>query len=79
MVFSPVRSNKRPLGAAPGFRDAMGNRGYGRLWYVGYGGYSWSSFVSGGSVLFLDFNSTWLLPQGSNSRAYGFQLRCLQE
>ena len=64
---------------APGFRDALGDRGYGRLWYVGYGGYGWSSFASGGNVRFLDFNSNRLVPQNNIDRAYGFQLRCLQE
>ncbi len=64
---------------ASGFRDALGDRGYGRLWYVGYGGYGWSSFASGGNVRFLDFNSDRLVPQNNIDRAYGFPLRCLQE
>ncbi len=58
----------------------MGNRGYGRLWYVGYGGYCWSSSTANTSnVLFLDFNSDGLTPQNLINPAYGFPLRCLQE
>ncbi len=34
--------------------------------------------MSGSNVRFLDFNPTWLKPQNSNNRAYGFQLRCLR-
>ncbi len=59
---------------APGVR---GN-GEGALWNVGNNGYSWSSTVSGSNVRFLDFDPTWLKPQNSNNRAYGFQLRCLR-
>ena len=68
-----------PLGAAPGYRDAGYYKGFGALRDVGDYGYSWSSTVSGSIVRFLDFNPTWLTPQNSNYRAYGFQLRCLQE
>ncbi len=60
---------------------APGLRGYehGKVRYVGNYGYSWSSTVSGSNVRFLDFGPTWLMPQNSYYRAYGFQLRCLQE
>ncbi len=60
---------------------APGLRGYehGKVRHVGNGGYSWSSTVSGSNVRFLDFDPTWLTPQNSYYRAYGFQLRCLQE
>ena len=64
---------------APGYRDAGYYKGFGALRDVGDYGYSWSSTVSGSIVRFLDFNPTWLTPQNSNYRAYGFQLRCLQE
>ena len=46
---------------------------------VGSYGYSWSSAVSGTGGVFLDFYSTWLNPSSADGRAYGFQVRCLQE
>jgi hypothetical protein len=67
---------------APGFRDSGWREtegGSGKLWGVGYNGFGWSSTVSGARVRFLDFAPTWLKPQNSDTRAYGFQLRCLQE
>ena len=64
---------------APGFRDAFSTRGYGRLWYVGNDGFSWSSFASGGDAYRLGFSFVGIGPQYSSYRAYGFQLRCLQE
>ncbi len=66
---------------APGFRDAGNNRGYGTLYYVGSAGYFWSSSIPAGSgnAHFLDFYYYGVYPQGHNSRAYGLQLRCLQE
>ena len=64
---------------APGYRDAGYYKGFGALRDVGHYGCSWSSTVSGSSVRCLDFRPTWLTPQNSNYRAYGFQLRCLQE
>ncbi len=48
------------------------------LWGVGYSGYSWSSSIAGTSAHNLYFDYSWLNPQGSDYRAYGFQLRCLQ-
>ncbi|WP_294600817.1 hypothetical protein [uncultured Rikenella sp.] len=60
---------------APGYR----NRDTGALGRVGYGGYSWSSTVSGSNGMHLDFYVTWLNPSYANYRAYGFLLRCLSE
>ncbi len=57
----------------------MGNRGYGRLWYVGYGGYSWASMFTGSNVHHLSFYCGGISPQDGNYRAFGFPLRCLQE
>ncbi|WP_294597943.1 hypothetical protein [uncultured Rikenella sp.] len=50
---------------------------------VGNHGYSWSS-ASYASVdhyrgMYLNFNATALYPSNADSRAYGFQLRCLSE
>ena len=64
---------------APGFRDALGDRGYGRLWYVGANGYSWSSSVAGANAHYLELYSARIIPQSLNYRAYGFPLRCLRE
>ena len=66
---------------APGFRDA-GGRGVsagGTLSGVGGYGYSWSSSASDSYDYYLDFNYSRIVPNGNNNRAYGFQLRCLQE
>ena len=63
-----------PSGPAPGYRAS----GSGMLWGVGYNGYSWSSSIAGTSAHNLYFDYSWLNPQGSDYRAYGFQLRCLQ-
>jgi hypothetical protein len=60
---------------APGFRAYQ----YGTLYSIGDYGYSWSSLVSEGNAYHLGFGADWLLPQGNLNRAYGFQLRCLQE
>ena len=68
-----------PLGAAPGFRDAGNNKGYGTLYAVGAYGYSWSSTGLGAYAHHLNFRYSWLLPQYSYHRAYGLQLRCLQK
>uniref|UniRef100_UPI0025E5B025 hypothetical protein n=2 Tax=uncultured Rikenella sp. TaxID=368003 RepID=UPI0025E5B025 len=68
-----------PLNPAPGYRDA-GN--YGRLgdpMYVGDGGYNWVSTDNGIFGMFLGFHATWFNPSHADSRAYGFQLRCLSE
>ena len=64
---------------APGFRDGGYNQGYGVLWYVGYGGYCWSSTGSGAYARFLYFNYGFLARQTNKTPGgRGFQLRCLQ-
>ena len=51
----------------------------GALTAVGNNGYSWSSSVSGIRGLFLLFSASGLNPSHPDYRAYGFQVRCLQE
>ena len=63
------------MGAAPGFREAS----RGTLIAVGYYGYSWSSTITGSGAHFLHFGYNGVYPQDGSSRAYGLQLRCLQE
>ncbi|WP_304708788.1 hypothetical protein [uncultured Rikenella sp.] len=46
---------------------------------VGNYGCSWSSATSGINGLDLNFNSQYLNTSSSDSRAHGFQLRCLSE
>ncbi len=47
---------------------------------VGNNGYSWSASTRGIYGQDLLFKVTWLYPSFANdSRAYGFQLRCLSE
>ncbi|WP_300828838.1 hypothetical protein [uncultured Rikenella sp.] len=60
---------------APGFRGY----GEGALYYVGNGGYSWSSAASGIGGLYLSFSVTELTPSRTTYRAHGLQLRCLSE
>ncbi len=60
---------------APGFRS----HGFGLLWDVGGAGYVWSSAIADINVRYLGFGYGGIGPQNSNSRGYGFQLRCLQE
>ncbi|MDE5944710.1 MAG: hypothetical protein K2G93_03895 [Rikenella sp.] len=61
---------------AGGFMD----KGSGTLYSVGDRGYSWTSSVTTGTYAYhLGFSDGGLYPNGSSSRAYGFQLRCLQE
>ena len=69
---------KRPVGAAPGFRDGGVNNGNGTLYRVGHAGYIWSSFASGGNAYRLNFNNGGVNPQDRGNHANGFQLRCLQ-
>ena len=66
-----------PATPAPGYR----HRDHGTLYAVGADGYSWSSTIPTGSgyAHYLSFSYSWLDPQSSNYRAYGFPLRCLQE
>ena len=68
----PVRV---PSGTAPGYR----HRDTGALWNVGNSGYSWGSTFDGNNGMHLSFRATWLHPNDSYHRAYGFQLRCLSE
>ncbi len=77
-VFERGKSENRCEAAgipAPGVRE----KATGTPTEVGYGGYSWSSTVSGINGLDLNFYVTWLNPSTANSRGYGFQLRCLSE
>ena len=62
---------------AAGYR----HRDSGTLYAVGSNGYSWSSSIPAGSTNahYLSFYYSWIYPQNSVSRAYGFQVRCLQE
>ncbi len=74
----PVRveaASKTPCGLAPGFRSLAS----GGLSYVGNGGFSYSSSVSGSNGVYLDFYVTGLNPSYAYLRAYGLQLRCLLE
>ncbi len=64
-----------PAAPAPGSRTD----GSGMLWSVGNGGYSWSSTESGTHARYLGFGTGGVNPQASTHRAYGLQLRCLQE
>ncbi|WP_294596821.1 hypothetical protein [uncultured Rikenella sp.] len=64
---------------APGFRDAGNHGRLGDLMNVGYGGYSWSSAVSGTGGVFLDFGTQNLYPSSVGNRGLGLQLRCLSE
>ncbi len=60
---------------------APGDRTYGSgmLWSVGDYGFSWSSFASVDDACRLNFYGGGVYPQNNGCRAYGFQLRCLQE
>ncbi|MDE6499292.1 MAG: hypothetical protein K2K83_01125 [Rikenella sp.] len=49
------------------------------MYAVGYNGYSWSSSFTGTGTYRLAFNYGGIYPNSSSNRAYGFQLRCLQE
>ncbi|MDE5945592.1 MAG: hypothetical protein K2G93_08455 [Rikenella sp.] len=49
------------------------------MWGVGSYGYSWSSDTSDSNGYYLDFNYSRIVPNYLFYRAYGFQLRCLQE
>ncbi|MDE6500440.1 MAG: hypothetical protein K2K83_07035 [Rikenella sp.] len=50
------------------------------MYNVGDSGYGWTSSVAGGTyAYYLSFNYDSVRPNNSSGRAYGFQLRCLQE
>ena len=68
-------ANRTSCGCAPGFRP----RETGDLVNVGNYGFSYSSSVSGSNGVYLSFHVTHLNPSHADSRAYGFQLRCLSE
>ncbi len=69
------------IAPAPGWRES-GWRGVetgGKVYGVGNDGYSWSSTITGSGAHFLHFYYNGVSPQNSDGRAFGFQLRCLQE
>ncbi|MDE5945503.1 MAG: hypothetical protein K2G93_07985, partial [Rikenella sp.] len=74
----PLGTRIGPFGRenpAPGIRHHTN----GQLYYVGFGGYGWSSTSTEHNAYNLDFYPNRLTP-GYNSRSgYGFQTRCLQE
>ena len=83
--FTRLREFYRVLSTllpAPGFRDS-GYRdtqgGSGKLYYVGNNGFNWSSTVTGANAHFLNCYYGGIYPNGSDNRATGLQLRCLQE
>ncbi|MDE5943966.1 MAG: hypothetical protein K2G93_00040 [Rikenella sp.] len=49
------------------------------MWSVGNYGYSWASTAAGANAHFLNFSYGGIGPNSSGYRAYGRQLRCLQE
>lgn len=63
---------------APGYRGSEGT-----LWYVGNGGYNWSSASYDSSDhdrgVYLNFYAAGLNPSNPNHCAYGLQLHCLSE
>ncbi|MDE5944625.1 MAG: hypothetical protein K2G93_03450 [Rikenella sp.] len=48
---------------------------------VGYSGYGWTLSIlpESSDAYYLGFTLIGILPNSSNCRSYGFQLRCLQE
>ena len=64
---------------APGYRDAGNNGRLGALTYVGYGGYSWASTVSGTDGMHLSFSTQGLSPSYVHYRAHGVLWRGLSE
>ncbi|MDE5944053.1 MAG: hypothetical protein K2G93_00490 [Rikenella sp.] len=50
------------------------------MYVVGNSGYSWASSVTTGTyAYYLGFHHGGIYPNNSHYRAFGFQLRCLQE
>jgi hypothetical protein len=81
-VFRCVASRNRKNSPAPGFRDSgyrTAENGAGKLYAVGASGYSWSTAIAGITAHFLDFGFGGISPQYGDYRAFGLQLRCLQE
>ena len=66
------------LSPASGYRAS----GSGGLHNVGAGGYAWSSSPSSASSvngLYLYFDGSYVSPESTSGRAYGFPVRCVQE
>ncbi len=61
---------------SPGFRH--GDYAAGRLYYIGYNGFCYSSSVIDTHAHYLGFAPGGVYSQSNNRRSYGFQLRCLQ-
>ncbi|MDE6499476.1 MAG: hypothetical protein K2K83_02060 [Rikenella sp.] len=82
-VFSCVasRNRERTEHGRSAFYPAPGDRYYGscRLWSVGHSGYSWTSSLTGNNAYFMGFDEIGIGPNINYPRAYGLQLRCLQE
>ena len=74
-LYEPASGNVKAWYPAPGCRHAH----YGTLYGVGQSGVSWSSSASGTNAYYSGFTNTVLYPQGTTDRAYGLQVRCLQE
>ena len=74
-VFSCVVSRNRGGAPAPGYRTNVS----GELYHVGSNGYGWASSYQESSSYYLAFQYDWLNPNFLSRRAYGIQLRCLQE
>ncbi len=74
-----ARASATPVFRDSGYRNATG--GSGKLYNVGNAGYVWSSTIPTGSgyAHSLGFSYGGVGPQDSYYRAYGRQLRCLQE
>nr|WP_297832290.1 hypothetical protein [uncultured Rikenella sp.] len=64
-----------PSGTAPGGRSRLS----GAVVSVGQHGYSYSSSTIGIQGICLNFNMSWAYYELPDSRAHGFQLRCLSE
>ena len=75
----PNLAEKNPVfmcRAAPGLRAFE----YGTLWYVGSSGYSWASTQAGTEAYYMRFAHNGITAINyNNHRAFGLQLRCLQE
>ena len=72
------------MGAAPGLRESGYNNRLGTLYNVGVYGYSWASAIPaatgvGHRAYCLGYYYGGFGPNNGGNRAYGFQLRCLQE
>ncbi|MDE5945626.1 MAG: hypothetical protein K2G93_08630 [Rikenella sp.] len=49
------------------------------MFYVGYSGYSWNSAIIDTKAIDLVLEYGLVMPNYSNNRGHGLQLRCLQE